>query len=245
MAKATTEAMTEKKKCFVISPIGEPDSDTRIRADKVLNTIIKPAIEKYNYITERADEIDKPGIITNQVIQCVVDSYLVIADLTDQNPNVFYELAIRHALRKPFIQLIDKNQEIPFDVYPTRTVFIDHITYDGVSNAKDEIIKQIDFLEANPEEIETPISSSLDLKELRQSKKPVEKSLADIIEHISEIKYILSKLEIQNINIKPRRSLASMSNIDIERNIERNIERSIERSIERNIERLQNTNKKP
>src|SRR3989339_2254786 len=100
--------MSEQKSCFVIAPIGEPDSDTRKRSDQVLKHIIRPAVEACGYKAVRADEIDKPGIITSQVIQRVVDDPLVVADLTESNPNVFYELAIRHALRKPLIQLIQK-----------------------------------------------------------------------------------------------------------------------------------------
>lgn len=93
--------MTDEKSCFVISPIGEPDSDTRKRADQILKHVVKPAVAECGYTAVRADEIDKPGIITSQVIQRVVTDPLVIADLTERNPNVFYELAIRHALRKP------------------------------------------------------------------------------------------------------------------------------------------------
>jgi hypothetical protein len=95
----------------------------------------------------RADEIDKPGIITSQVIQHVVNDALVIADLTERNPNVFYELAIRHALRKPLVQLIKKGEAIPFDVAGTRTIYVDHRDLDSVETARNEIIEQIKTLE--------------------------------------------------------------------------------------------------
>ena len=114
--------MNTKNACFVISPIGESDSDTRKRADQILRHVIKPAVEQCGYIATRADEIDQPGIITSQVIQRVVEDPLVVADLTERNPNVFYELAIRHALRKPLVQIIKKGEQIPFDVAATRTV---------------------------------------------------------------------------------------------------------------------------
>lgn len=116
----------EEKNCFVIAPIGELDSDTRKRSDQILKHIIKPAVSSCGYKAIRADEIDKPGIITSQVIQRVVNDPLVIADLTERNPNVFYELAIRHAIRKPLVQLIQKGERIPFDVAGTRTIQVDH-----------------------------------------------------------------------------------------------------------------------
>ena len=105
-----------RKICFVIAPIGEPDSDTRRRSDQVLRHIIRPAVETKGYTSIRADEISEPGIITSQVIQHVVDAPLIVADLTERNPNGFYELAVRHAIRKPFIHIIDKGESIPFDV---------------------------------------------------------------------------------------------------------------------------------
>ena len=71
---------------------------------------------------QRADSLTRPGIITNQVIQLVADADLVVADLTDHNPNVFYELAIRHALQLPLVRLIDRAQDLPFDIKVMRTV---------------------------------------------------------------------------------------------------------------------------
>ena len=63
------------KTCFVIAPIGEPESDTRKRSDQILRHIIRPAVEAKGYTAIRADEISEPGIITSQVIQHVVDDH--------------------------------------------------------------------------------------------------------------------------------------------------------------------------
>jgi len=187
--------MTENRNCFVIAPIGEPDSDTRKRSDQVLKHIVRPAVASLGYRAIRADEIDKPGIITSQVIQHVVNDPLVVADLTERNPNVFYELAIRHALRKPLVQLIKKGERIPFDVAGTRTIHVDHHDLDSVEQAKTEIIDQVKSLERDPSDLETPISVSLDLQLLRQSEKPEERSLADLLAAVSDLRSSLSKLE--------------------------------------------------
>lgn len=187
--------MSEKKHCFVIAPIGESDSDTRKRSDQVLKHIIRPAVEACGYAAERSDEIDKPGIITSQVIQRVVNDSLVVADLTERNPNVFYELAIRHAIRKPLVQLIKKGERIPFDVAGTRTVQVDHQDLDSVETAKSEIMQQIKSLEKDSSTLETPISVSLDLQLLRQSDKPEERSLADLLAAVSDLRSGLAKVE--------------------------------------------------
>jgi hypothetical protein len=109
---------THKPACFVIAPIGPKDSDIRKRSDQVLKHIFKKALAK-KYDVRRGDEIDEPGMITSQVLRAVQESHLVVADLTGHNPNVLYELAVRHAIEKPIIHAIEpKLSKIPFDISP-------------------------------------------------------------------------------------------------------------------------------
>jgi nucleoside 2-deoxyribosyltransferase len=138
--------MAEEKTCFVIAPIGEPESEIRKRSDKILRHVITPVAQECGYKPIRADDISEPGIITSQVIQHIVDDDLVIADLTGQNPNVFYELAIAHAIKKPLVQIIKKGEQIPFDIASTRTIHVDHTDLDNVEEAKNEISRQIKLL---------------------------------------------------------------------------------------------------
>ena len=126
------EQLVTKKACFVIAPIGEAESDTRKRSDQILKHVISPAVESCGYNATRADQISEPGMITSQVIQKIVDDPLVVADLTERNPNVFYELAISHVIRKPLVQIIKKGEQIPFDVAGARTIHVDHHDLDSV-----------------------------------------------------------------------------------------------------------------
>ena len=150
----------EKKICFVISPIGEDDSDTRKRSDQVLKHIITGAVEPLGYEVIRADKISEPGIITHQILQHIVDAPLVIADLTERNPNVFYELALRHAIRKPLVQLIKKGELIPFDVAATRIIQFDLHNLDSVDAAKSEIIAQVKSLESGKNDTDCQTASN-------------------------------------------------------------------------------------
>ncbi|PMQ02716.1 hypothetical protein DyAD56_22840 [Dyella sp. AD56] len=184
-----------EKVCFVIAPIGEAESDTRKRSDQVLKHVIAPAALACGYKAIRADQISEPGMITSQVIQHIVEDPLVIADLTDRNPNVFYELAIRHAIRKPLVQLIKKGEQIPFDVAGTRTIHVDHRDLDSVEEAKREIGSQIRALENDSSKLETPISVSLDLQMLRQSDNPEQRSLADVLSAVTELRSSVSGIE--------------------------------------------------
>ena len=91
------------KRLFIISPIGDPGSEIRDTSDKVRRHIIDPPATERGYKTVRSDSISMPGRIDRQIVNHLMNDDLVVADLTDQNPNVFYELAIRHAVRKPVI----------------------------------------------------------------------------------------------------------------------------------------------
>ena len=111
------------KQLFIISPVGSEGSDTRLFFDKVMRHIIEPVGVEYNYEVVRADQLPRPGTITTQIIECLKEDDLVVADLSDHNPNVFYELAIRHAVDKPVILLAKKGTRIPFDLSSQRVIF--------------------------------------------------------------------------------------------------------------------------
>jgi hypothetical protein len=129
-----------------MSPIGEEGSPTRINSNLTFDYIIKPVVKKYGYNLNRADRMGKTGTISNHIIKQILDSDLVIADLTDHNPNVFYELAIRHITQKPCIQMIKRGQNIPFDIYGIETIYFD-IDLENAEIAKNKISVQIELIE--------------------------------------------------------------------------------------------------
>lgn len=165
----------------MIAPIGDEGTEVRRRSDQILAHIIDVAAKECGYETLRADKISEPGIITSQIIQHLLDDPLVIADMTGHNPNVFYELAVRHAIRKPVVQLIEKGEKVPFDVAATRTIQVDHHDLDSVAKCRQEITSQIRAVEKDPADVDTPISAAIDLQQLRRSGNPMEKSAAEII----------------------------------------------------------------
>jgi hypothetical protein len=178
--------VSDRPICFVIAPIGKDGSEIRARSDRILKYVISPVAEECGYTAIRADNISEPGMITTQVINHILNDPMVVADLTDENANVFYELAVRHAIRKPFVQIIEKGQRIPFDVAGLRTIEIDHRDLESVSNAKDEMKRQI--LAAGTSAIESPISVAVDFDRLRRSGDPAERQLADVLEALNDLK---------------------------------------------------------
>jgi hypothetical protein len=64
-------------------------------------------------------------MITSQILEHILYSRLVIVDLSYHNPNVFYEMAVRHMCKLPVLQICRKADKIPFDVNQVRTITID------------------------------------------------------------------------------------------------------------------------
>jgi hypothetical protein len=145
----------QKPKCFVIAPIGEEGSPTRKRSNLVLKHIVGKSLED-SYDVQRADDIRQPGIVTVQIIEQLLGAPLVVADLSERNANVYYELAIRHAVKKPVVHLLTKGQEAPFDVSQMRYVSFDIEDPDSVEEAQGQLRDQVKNIESG-EGVLTPI----------------------------------------------------------------------------------------
>lgn len=135
-----------KKTCFVISPIGKEGSDIRTDADGFLEYLIEPALEKYQFEVVRADKIPRPTVITSDIIRLVQEADLCIIDITNHNPNVFYECGRRHETGRPFIQMMKagSTESIPFDVAGIRTVVYDLST---TGKARASVIELQSFID--------------------------------------------------------------------------------------------------
>lgn len=140
---------TDKQICFFITPLGEENSEVRDHANKVYKHIVKPSLDGTGYTPQWPLDIGgKPERITKEILRRLVEDPLVIADLTYLNPNVFYELAIRHASGKPVIQVIEKGAKekdlkLPFDVQEISTPYYDIKDPDAIAKCIDEVKNQI------------------------------------------------------------------------------------------------------
>jgi len=122
---AATGSTDFPKTCFYISPIGEEGSEPRRHSDFLMEFIIKPAPTEFDLKLIRADQMGKPGMIGKQVIEHIIKARLVVADLSFHNPNVFYELCLRHTTRLPTVQIIRAADKIPFDLNQYTTIQIE------------------------------------------------------------------------------------------------------------------------
>ena len=167
----TTNGTNWDKTCFYISPIGKEQSEERKHSDLFLESIISPALEEFGYKVVRADSIGKAGMITNQIIDYIINSALVVCDLSFHNPNVFYELSLRHSTRKPTVHIIRKCDSIPFDINDFRTIIIDdssiYTLIPSLDTYRNQITQQVRQMVEEPETIDNPILSYLEKNNLK------------------------------------------------------------------------------
>jgi hypothetical protein len=109
-----------KKTCFVVMGFGEKvdfQTGRKLNLDASYHNMIKPTVEDAGLECIRADEIVHSGIIDVPMYEQLLKADVVIADLSTYNPNAFYELGVRHALR-PFSTVVIAEDKLnyPFDV---------------------------------------------------------------------------------------------------------------------------------
>ena len=177
--------MANKDKCFIITPIGDDTDPIRRHIEGIIDAALRPALEdKYDLVV--AHRISEPGSITKQIITEIYSAKLVVANLTNRNPNVMYELALRHSLGKPVIMIAEKGTPLPSDIVMERTIFYQNDAR-GVIELRENIAaaeKEIDY-----DKTESPIYNVLhDVLKDRQIISQEDDGNATVL------KYILQKL---------------------------------------------------
>ncbi|MGG0794550.1 hypothetical protein ABE137_11155 [Brevibacillus laterosporus] len=121
-----TELEVEQKSCFIITPIGDDNSEIRRAIDGLIDAVIIPTLESLDFDKNKitvAHRMPNPGSINKQIINHILEDDLAVVNLTNLNPNVMYELAIRHGARKPTVILCEHGTKLPFDIVDERTIF--------------------------------------------------------------------------------------------------------------------------
>ena len=134
------------KSCFVVMAISNQkhndrevsSNDLRKLYDNLIKKAIKDAYPGIEVI--RADEVNEQGTITNDILTRLLFSDFVIVDITYPNPNVYYELGVRHCSRNGTILIKDKNVNVsaPFDISHER-----YIEYENTTEGLNELITQL------------------------------------------------------------------------------------------------------
>lgn len=124
--------------CFVLMPFKE-------ELKPIYDDHIVKICKELSISVTRADQIFAPGHVMDQVREQVTSARYVIADLTDNNPNVFYELGICHAIGKQVV-LMSQNTDIPFDIRHLRYLRYQY-TPRGMSDFEDALRATFEVLQ--------------------------------------------------------------------------------------------------
>jgi len=165
--------------CFVIMPFGTKEE---INFNKIYENIIKPAIEKAGMIPFREDEEINGGIIHKTMIEKIIFSDFVIADISIENANVYYELGIRHMASKKNTLLISCKDIKLFDIKLIR-----HYRYNKDSlNEVNKIVKRIKQIQKD-NKVDSPIYDFFDFTINIEQLKEKANSFKKEIDKISKI----------------------------------------------------------
>ncbi len=191
MASNDLEKAEIKKTCFVITPIGEDDSEIRLKTDGLIKSVLKPVLEIAGYKVITPHEISSPGSIPKQVIKNLLEADLVVANLTGLNSNVMYELAVRHAIRLPVVCVAEKKTVLPFDIASERIIFYED-NMKGVEDLKPKLNKFVNdaISESQPD---NPIYRVLNDIIIRESAKSDEAQLI-MISRLDEITFQINRI---------------------------------------------------
>ena len=90
--------------------------------DKYYKTIYIPAIKEAGLEPLRSDELFSTGTVVEQIWEQVSKAPVLLADLSGKNANVFYELELAHAARKPVVFTANTIDDVPFDLRHLRVM---------------------------------------------------------------------------------------------------------------------------
>jgi hypothetical protein len=127
----TLQAFDQRPRAFVAMPFHEPFNSMH-------REVILPEGERLGLEVIRVDELTRPGIILEDIRREISESKVVIAEITDPDQNVFYELGYAHALNKPTILLARRGRELRFDIRSYRVIF-----YDDTIGGKPEVERNL------------------------------------------------------------------------------------------------------
>ena len=213
--------------CFVDMPFGQkPDlkSGVVVDFDQIYNEAIKPAIESCGLEALRGDEERTGGIIHGAMFARLLLAEFVVADLTLANPNVFYELGIRHAA-KPFttVPIFANVSALPFDIALVRAVGYElkkgKLTKAAAKKLKSQLSKRLSDAISGATTHDSPLFQlipkfpGIDLPE------EVTETFKDRIRQAEEFREILSSVRAQSVRegrealLKIRRELGDLKTV--------------------------------
>lgn len=194
------------KTCFVIMPIADMEGYEPGHFSRVYEHLIKPACANAGFEAHRADFVAASNYIIIDILRKILDSDMVICDLSGRNPNVLYELGVRQAFNLPTVLIKDTKTPKIFDIQGLRYTEYNHaLRIDEVQKERDRIQLSISETAANPHDI----NSMIQLLGVQAAPLPHKVELSNeasvILESLKDISVRISNLEISRAIPQPPR----------------------------------------
>lgn len=209
------------KTCFVVMPIGNQKyNDNEITQSDLkekYDDLIKDAIQSIDedIVIVRADEVSDSGSISKDIFKKLISSEFVVVDITYPNPNVFYELGLRHAIRNKTILIKEKGSvNNPFDISGLRYIEYEN-TATGLKKLKDSIRKAFQVYEDNRNHIDNDflyvaLSFGYFFQKIKDNKSEAQKkALKQIISNKELMKAFIEEDDSKIVEL-----LSSLDNLD-------------------------------
>jgi len=196
------------KKCFIVTPIGSENSEIRRATDGVIKAVIRPVLKELNFEATAAHEMSSPGSITNQVIERLLSDDMVVANLTGLNPNVMYELAVRHSARLPVVAIAESGTPLPFDLSDERTLFYNN-DMAGTEELRERLRNALNeaILDPEPDNPVYRVAKSKVMKDVAASD-DTQKYILDRIENIESVLTRIASRDLRRTSyLKKRREV--------------------------------------
>jgi hypothetical protein len=189
-------ATQREKCCFVITPVGDENTEIRRATEGLIASTIRPALQDLGFETVVSHEIPDPGSISRQVIEHLLYDGLAIANLTGLNPNVMYELAVRHSIRLPLVVLAERGTKLPFDIQDERTIFYSD-DMAGVEELKPKLRQTIQKA-LEDKEPDNPLYRVIKTKVIRDVSPPAD-TQKYILDRLDSLQVQLARLSSEGI----------------------------------------------
>lgn len=190
------------KSCFTIMPIADMDGYDPGHFSRVYEHLIKPACLQAGYVAHRADVVAASNYIIIDILKKIIESDIVICDLSGRNPNVLYELGVRQAFNLPTVLIKDKKTPRIFDIQGLRTIEYHHtLRIDEVNSDIAKIQNSIAETVAAPNDV----NSMIQLLGINAAPLPKQVELSSdasvILESLKDISGRIARLERSNSQI--------------------------------------------
>jgi len=189
--------LKKKKLCFVIMPFAKNRFEVYKRA-------IEPACKEAKFKAVRVDELKGVYNINRKIIEHIFKSEVVIAELTDMNPNVFYEMGVAHTIDNKTIMITQSAEKLPFDISNYRCIVYDQ-SDDGFKKLQEELAFTLQTINVwskepcNPVQDFKPVAPFVPVREFQDLQKALQERENELLRKDSLLKQAIAPAEFKSL----------------------------------------------